>query len=52
MCRRLKTSELIRGNSNAWTEVDAEPSLARFPIFAAAACSDSVSTRHTRVLAR
>jgi hypothetical protein len=50
MCRRLKTSELTRGNSNAGTEVDAESSLARFPIFAAAACSDSASTRYTRVL--
>jgi hypothetical protein len=49
MCRRLKTSELIRSNSNAWTEVDAEASLARFPIVTAAACSDSASTRHARV---
>ena len=49
MCRRLKTSELIRSNSNAWTEVDAEASLARFPIFAAAACSDSASTRRARI---
>jgi len=29
---RLKLSEPIRRNSNALTEVDAEPSLARFPI--------------------
>jgi hypothetical protein len=52
MCRRLKTSELIRGNSNAWTEVDAEVSLAQFPIFMAAACFDSTSTRHARVRTR
>jgi len=28
---RLKTSELVRNNSNALAEVDAEASLARFP---------------------
>jgi len=28
---RHKTHALIRGNENAWTEVDAEASLARFP---------------------
>ena len=49
MCRRLKLSELTRSDSNAWTEVDAEASLARFPMFPAAACGDSTSTRHTRV---
>jgi hypothetical protein len=41
MCRRLKTSELIRGKPNARTGVGAEASLAQFPIFTAAACSDS-----------
>jgi hypothetical protein len=49
MCRRLKTFELTRGNSDAWREVDAEASLKRFPVFVVAACSDSASTRHGRV---
>ena len=48
MCRRLKATELTRDNSNACSEDDAETSLARFPIFVVAACSDSASTRHAR----
>ena len=46
MCRRLKATEVTRDNSNACSEDDAETSLAHFPIFVVAACSDSASTRH------
>ena len=46
MCRRLEATELTRDNSNACSEDDAETSLAHFPIFVVAACSDSASTRH------
>jgi hypothetical protein len=49
MRRRLKASELTRRNSNAWTEVDAESSLARFPNFAAATCCDAPVDRYARI---
>src|SRR5438132_10636767 len=50
MCRRLKLSELTRSDSNAWTEVDAEASLARFRMFPAAACGDSTYPTYPRPL--
>jgi hypothetical protein len=45
---RLKTSELTRRNSNALKEVDAEDSLARFPIRRRGVCASAVG-RHARI---